>query len=130
LLGWAVLCFAVLGCALLGCALLCCAGLCFAVLHWAVLGWASLGCALLGWALLCCAGWASLGWAGLTSCIAVETSADHSHCVQGTDTVSTLLVPWIGGHFQCKNMQKQFYQTAFGNCYGLKFQNADCSVKK
>ena len=26
-------------------------------------------------------------------------------------------------------MQKQFCQTALGNCYGLKFLNADCSLK-
>ena len=27
-------------------------------------------------------------------------------------------------------MRKQFYQTALGNCYGLKLQSADCSLKK
>ena len=26
-------------------------------------------------------------------------------------------------------VRKQFYQTALGNCYGLKLQNADCSLK-
>jgi len=28
------------------------------------------------------------------------------------------------------NIRKQFYQTAVGNCYGLKLPNADCSLRK
>jgi len=43
------------------------------------------------------------------------------------NTIGTVLVAWAG-HFQCKtvntffkqNTPKQFYQTALGNCYGLK----------
>jgi len=28
-----------------------------------------------------------------------------------------------------QNIRKQFCETALGNCYGLKYQNADCSLK-
>jgi len=43
------------------------------------------------------------------------------------DTIGTVLISWAG-HFQCQNRnifvkyntRKQFYQTALGNCYGLK----------
>jgi len=53
------------------------------------------------------------------------------------DTIGTVPVPWAG-HFQCKNVniffkwniRKQFYQTALGNCYGLKLPKCWLQFKK
>jgi len=52
----------------------------------------------------------------------------HDHYLQDCGGFGELAQCWFLG-LAISKLRKQFYQTALGNCYGLKLPNADCMGK-